>query len=288
MKAMSQLRGGIKRVLRPFCLRVTGGEEPRRCEFPPSVRVRSPQETLRVCRELIANKTRGAYLRFGDGDVNLLHGEDELFQSSDVHLSKEMQEAFDLQGVGIMKALPLHSPRFGIWPGMEPGIHGAEDEWTERLLAHCYPYFIGTPIYSAVALPYIAAFDPATAVDFLRFLKEQSPIFVGNGNVSEGIVSKLFGETAHIRTPDHSSYAEIDRIEQETVDCLRQFERKFKVIVIAMGCSGRVLAKRIYQGGSNVFLFDFGSLLDALCGWNTRAWMELAPYDVRELLIKLE
>ena len=51
-----------------------------------------------------------------------------------------------------------------------------------------------------------------------------------------------------------------------------------------MGCPGRVLAKRIYLQDFNVFLFDSGSLLDALCGWKTRAWMDLAPFDVRGLL----
>jgi len=92
--------------------------------------VQSPYDTIKACKELIANKKRGAYLRFGDGDVNLLDGADDMLQSCSAQLSREIREAFNLQGEGIMKCLPLHSPRFGIWPGMAPGIHGADDEWT--------------------------------------------------------------------------------------------------------------------------------------------------------------
>lgn len=273
------LKLGINQRIRQWA-----GRDSPTMEFPPCVRIQSPADTLKVCMELISSGIRGAYLRFGDGDVNLLHGERELLQSSSVRLSQEMEEAFSLQGAGIIKALPLHSQRFGIWPGMRPGIHGVDDEWAERLLTRCYPYFIGAPIYSSVALAYLAAFDSLTATNFLRFLKEQSPIFVGNMNVPEEVIHQLFNSVFSIRTPERNSYDEIDRIEQETIACAKQFEGAYKVVVVAMGCSGRILAKRIYQRESNLFLFDFGSLLDAFCGWNTRAWMDLAPYDVRILL----
>ena len=33
------------------------------------------------------------------------------------------------------------------------------------------------------------------------------------------------------------------------------------------------MQKRLWYKLDNVFLFDFGSLIDALCDWNTREWI---------------
>ena len=59
-----------------------------------------------------------------------------------------------------------------------------------------------------------------------------------------------------------------------------------------MGCSGRVLAKRLYNNVENIFLFDFGSLMDILCGWDTRAWISLnknkVTHNVEKILAALQ
>jgi hypothetical protein len=170
---------------------------------------------------------------------------------------------------------------------MAPGIHGADDAWTENVLSRCYLYFVGTPIHTSNALAYLAAFEPSVALKFLRFLNSQTSFFVGNRNVPPDITRRLFGTTSHICAPERNSYADIDRVEQETVAHLERAGDNFCLVVLAMGCAGRVLQKRVLRSGYNAFLFDFGSLLDALCGWRTRAWMDLAPYDMRELLERL-
>lgn len=255
--------------------------------LPKCVRVESPRDTLSACANVIETAKRGAYLRFGDGDVNLLRREDELLQRASDELSIEMEETFELCGSGVLKALPLHSPRFGIWPGMRPGVHGSSDEWAERLLRRCLPFFIGTPIYSSNALAYCAVFDPAPAVDFLKLLRKDATIFVGNGDVPRSIVDRLFGDVPHVRTPARDSYRELPRVDAETQALLDE-GNEFAVIPIAMGCAGRVLAKRLLSSGRDVFCFDFGSLLDSLCGWRTRAWIERAEFDSDRFLTDLE
>ena len=76
----------------------------------------------------------------------------------------------------------------------------------------------------------------------------------------------------------------IDRILQETLERATSPGGDWRAVVVAAGAAGKVLQKRLYRRRVSVFSFDFGSLMDAFCGWRTRAWMELAPYDVRELL----
>ena len=51
-----------------------------------------------------------------------------------------------------------------------------------------------------------------------------------------------------------------------------------------MGCSGRALQKRLWNNLDNVFLFDFGSLMDAICGWPTRQWIDLTHFDTKQFL----
>lgn len=251
-------------------------------EFPSCICIQSPAVTLSVCRDLICNEVKGAYLRFGDGDVLLMSGQNDSLQTADRRLAMEMQEAFNLSGPGIMKCLAIHSRRFGLWPGMAPGVHEVDDVQACKLLARCHRYFIGTPIYSPVALAYAVVFDQPLALSFLRFLKDRAPfLFIGNQNVPDEVLSRLFGSsTERISTPSKNSYAEIDRIESDARRALDARKDRFSVIIVAMGCSGRALAKRIYMGGYNAFLFDFGSLLDAFCGWKTRTWIKKAPDDL--------
>jgi hypothetical protein len=230
-------------------------------------------------------KMRGAYLRFGDGDVFLLTGLNEAYQSADSHLAIEMQQAFALHGPGIMKCLMIHTAQFGLWPGMAPGIHEVEDATARHLLSNTYKYFIGNVIYSPVALPYAAVFQPQLAIEFLKFLKTSNPVlFVGNRDIPDEIVCRLFGPIPRVPTPSSNSFTEIARIEADIQSVLDSHSKRFGIIITAMGCSGRPLAKRIYSQGYNVFIFDFGSLLDAFCGWNTRTWIRIAPTDVRWLL----
>jgi len=274
-------KGRIRAVAR--ALRGTGLN--RRIAFPDCIRVQSPDETLRVASHLIRTARRGAYLRFGDGEVNLLDGSGPAAaQRSTPLLAEEIREAFALGGPGIMKSLMIHSPRFGIFPGMVPGIHGVTDAWAEKLLSRCYPYFIGQCIYSHAALAYLSAFEPRRAIEFLTLLKAHTPVLVGNENIPPHIVSSLFGDTIHVKVPAQDAYRDIDRILQETLERATSPGGDWRAVVVAAGAAGKVLQKRLYRRRVSVFSFDFGSLMDAFCGWRTRAWMELAPYDVRELL----
>lgn len=273
-KSKCFIKTTIQKTVQSFC-RITNSH--CKIDFPSSIKIQSPRFTLERCAEFMINRNRGAYLRFGDGDINLMEECGELLQSSDKNLAKEMREAFSLSGEGIVKSLPLHSHKFGIMPGMKPGIHGSSDEWCDAILQRCFQYFIGEKIYSSVALPYVAVFEYEYAVEFLTLLRSFNPIFVGNENIGAEVLEKLFGENVHIKTPDKQSYQQIDRIEQDTLRAIHARKRQFEIVVVAMGCSGRVLEKRIIKNTDlPVFLFDFGSLLDIFCGWNTRAWMDLA------------
>jgi hypothetical protein len=256
--------------------------------FVQNVTIKSSIETLTDIQNAIFNKEIGAYMRFGDGDIFLMLGKDDLLHQSEKKIAKEMREAMSLKANNIHKAFPLHSKLFGYEKGMTQNMHLVSDSDALKFIAVTSSFINLKNIYTPVALHYLAAFNQEACVQFLRFLRSTNPIFVGNKNLDSELLRKLFSET-HIKTPASNSYLEIDRIEKELIQELDKKKNEFQVIVVAMGCPGRILQKRILKKGYNVYLFDFGSLLDALNNDNTRLWIDLAggTENLKNILNKL-
>jgi hypothetical protein len=174
---------------------------------------------------------------------------------------------------------------------MYPGNHQCDKNWADNLLTRVKPFWGGEfqDIYSPVALHFLSSIYSTKAFDFLKFLKNKKPFaLVGNQNIPSEIVNKLFGsECHHIKTPSENSFGEIDQVEFSLNNLYHNIKKDYYIIITSMGCSGRVLQKRIIKNYNNVFVFDFGSLMDALCGWNTRAWIELTKFDKDKFLNNL-
>jgi len=245
-------------------------------KFPACVRIQDPYTTLKEVQRCISEKIPGIYLRFGDGDVNIIRGKPTIAEQSSPKFAEEMREAFALYGEGIIKCLMIHSNKFGKMPEMRPGEHEMDSGMAEAELKRCFEYFIGCRIYSHAALSYTAVYDRVFTLQFLKFLKSTHPLLVGNQDLSPRVAEQLFGRRSFIGTPSRDAYRDMDRIQKEVVTLLREQTPEFKVCVLSMGCAGRVLAKRIYLEKMPVFFFDFGSLMDAFCGNHSRAWIEMA------------
>ena len=247
----------------------------------------SPQSTLNAIESCIINNQAGCYLRFGDGDVFLLSGRDDMLQKSNIYLAKEMHEALMVKGDNIFKCLTIHSEVFGFEKEMFSGNHKNTEQLALELMRIAFPYFVGYKIYSPVALHYEASYNVSRANSFLRTLKSKTNIFIGNESISSDVMRLLFGNVLHIKTPSENAYDQIDRIEKEAIDALIKIS-DFSVVCVAMGCSGRPLMKRLWGKKFNIFLFDFGSLLDGICGNQTRTWMKVVNIDYMRLLKGLQ
>lgn len=225
-------------------------------------------QTLKEIEDCILKQIPGGYLRFGDGDIYLLNGNDDSYQEGGTAISKEIEEAFNIKSKTVYKSIPAHSRLFGYRPAK---IEGALIPDIEAALYYyrVKKFFKGQRIYSAVALQFLFINNRELCLRFLRLIKSNDPIFIGNSEIDKSLVQFLFGGD-FIRTPPINAYKEIDRIEKETVALLGD---SFKFLVIAMGCSGRVLQKRLLLRELNVFIFDFGSLIDALNNTSSRSWI---------------
>lgn len=250
------------------------------------------KETLLKIKNIISQKEKGAYLRFGDGDVNLATGTRELMQSFNPNLQKEMIEAFLLEAPTIIRGFPLYSKEFnGYEEGMFPGNHTGPSEWFMDLLNKIKHLWKGDnqDLYSHAALCFAATQYPDFCINILRFIKKSNcAILIGNEKIPNSIKNLLFGEECiFIPAPSSNSYNKIDLLEEKCLEICKN-NKEYKIIITSMGCSGRALQKRLWKKLNNVFLFDFGSLMDALCGFNSRAWIELTKFDEKKFLKQLE
>jgi hypothetical protein len=246
----------------------------------------SPKQTLDDIENAIINNRVGCYLRFGDGDIFLATGRDDMLQKSSAKLKDEMHEALLIKGEYVFKCLMIHSELFGYEKEMFLGNHKNTDMQSLDLIRIAFPYFIGYKIYSPVALHFEATYNVTRANIFLKHLKSRTQIFIGNENISSEIVKKLFGNASHIKTPSQNAYDKIERIEKETIKTLDNLSQ-YCVVCLAMGCAGRPMIKRLFSRNYNIFLFDFGSLLDGICGDQSRTWMKVVNVDYNALLVGL-
>ncbi len=244
-------------------------------------------ETLQTIQNIIIDKKKGAYLRFGDGDFALAHGIRSGTHEFSTALQNEIIETFGMNDPYIIKTLLLLCQEHG-GPEVEMfyGEHlpetdciavrkKAEKIWGKEI----------DHIYSPVALPYTAVHIPNICIAFLKFIQRQKCVlFVGNESTPSNIIHRLFGNCDIVGTPSRTAYVDIDRIEKECLIKLSPQNNEYKIAIISCGNTGRVLIKRLWPQIENIFFFDMGSLMDALCGWKIRGWIRRTHFNESVIL----
>ena len=245
-------------------------------------------ETLETIKEIILNEKKGALLRFGDGDIALANGARSGSHEFSLELQKEMIETFGMNDPCILKTLPFLNYEFG---GPEVEFFYGKNQLNEE--KYNYVFQVAQPIwgaeienvYSPLALAYTSVAMPTECIDFLKFLRSQNcELFIGNRATLRGNISLLFRSCQIVGTPSKCAYKEIDRIEQECLEKIPAQSTDYRVIIVSCGNTGRVLIKRLWPQLDNVFFFDFGSLMDALCGLKCRGWIKTTHFNARQFL----
>lgn len=233
-------------------------------------------ETVHKITAIINAQQKGAYLRIGDGDTALANGLSSGTHQGNEPLRLEEQEVLRMEGPTIIKTLPL-----------DPHVHQKTNDYYDAhlkperiqlIINEAMPWWSSDRhVYSPYFLTHYAITDLPRCIDFLVFLKKANcPLLVGNEQIPNDLRSLFFGpQCAFVSAPARNAYTAIDRIERETIQALKQLDpQKYHVIILSCGNTGRVLTKRLYDKvGDNFFFFDFGSLMDAACGFKTRIWI---------------
>jgi len=259
-------------------------------EFP-KLYFHNSHEMIDKIKEIITSRKKGALLRFGDGDLYIAKGGKSNHQKPDKKLAREMREAFQLDGPSIMKTLPIDCVTLSDEAEYMPKGMKTNLKWAKRFLNHAkdlWPSEI-TDVYSTWSLPFLALQHSDDLVDFFRFLKSSNCcLLIGNSKIPRHLIDTLFGKDCHfIKTPGRNTYKNIDKFEMKCLENIPDND-EYKIIITSMGCPGRVLQKRLWKKLDNVFFFDFGSLMDALCGWKTRRWIRDSKFDGKYFVERLK
>ena len=243
--------------------------------FRNGVEFQSVTATFNRLFENLKSKQKTIYLRFGDGEVNLINGRSHKDQKTSKEVVQELKQSFALKGDGVIKGLPLHSDIFGTEEFMEEGVHWRKDDEVVRLLSGCFEYFIGTNIYSSVPIHYLMVYEKDLVISFLREIKAQSPIFVGGEHNSSSVIKDVIGATEFITVSDQSAYEDIAAVEKTLRSSIASRGSDFTVVVFSCGVLAKALSKRLWLASDlgTLYLFDLGSVIDVFHGRDGWTWV---------------
>lgn len=262
-----------------------------------SIQFVSCRNTLLKVLHDIRSKQAGLYLRFGDGDYNIANGENDMLARVTPSFQIWMRRAMSLSGDSILICMPHHCKEIGtVEEGMCGGNHECPFSYVQRFVSTLYPLRAALPthIYTNVALGYCASHDPDLVLEVHKELKTHPILYIGNENYSQEFLQKLFGNTVKtIYTKERDSYFqhdfifyEFERLYQDQLKSMDYF-----VVIMAAGCAGRALSAELHdrylREKPNFYVFDYGSLLDYLWGYKSRAYMDIDPPKVDYILSNL-
>ena len=255
-------------------------------KIAPNLKFHSTQNTLDKIKEIISNKEKGAFIRFGKRELGIAHGKNNPNKNS---LEFELVEAISLNDNNYLKSLPIHSMGLQTY---EYGIWDTNFNQCIEILKKSKRLWGGDirDVYSSPALYFTAILNPIELIRLLRLINHHSDkcIFVGNRKIPQSIIKTLFGNNStFIPAPEKNAYNQIDRIELECLENIPN-NNEYKTIIISIGVAGKVLQKRLWEKLDNVFLLDFGSLIDALCGWETRSWIRKRKFNHKQFIDRLK
>lgn len=247
--------------------------------------------TVNTCIEHIKNNKRGLYLRYGDGDYNIVRWIPDMLCIPTNEFVSWMKISMSLRGDTIMTCIPHHCRLLNtLEDGICPGNHEYDGNNVMMYLQILNNYApLPSNIYSNIALSYSSSRNPQLVVELHKVLKRRHIVFFGNMTYTDSFLKLLFGEKLdRINTNARDSYLDHDTKMNE-FDILyknKLVSMDYFVIIMAAGCGGRAYSAELYRKyDSNFFIFDYGSLIDYLAGENTRAYMDIDPPQ-REYILK--
>jgi len=253
----------------------------------------STRDTLTTCMDFIKNNKRGMYLRYGDGDYNIVRGIPDMLCRPTENFIKWMKISMSIREDAVMTCIPHHCKELNtIEEGICPGNHeyGSKQVLSYVKILNTYSP-LPNKIYSNIALSYCSSHDPDYVIDMHNILKTKNIVFFGNKTYSDDFLKVLFGEKIHrIDTNQRDSYLDHDNVMNNFDMVYNNYliNYEYFVIIIAAGCGGRAYSAELYMKYNTCFfIFDYGSLLDYLAGQNTRDYMGIDPPKQEYILNKL-
>lgn len=225
----------------------------------PAFEVATTAETYWAIRSKLLHKKPFAYVRYGDGEMNLMLGEGGGGQRPDPKLGLETRELFDLNDSRLMLGLSMHR--------YEEGMEGLFESWPQPQ----YEQFKQPRRFENAIMPhYYLTFKPALMKNLMNDIREARPIHVG-WSMTDSLIRSL-NPGGGVAIPELDAYDQIDRITDDVLQMVGE-DGPMPMITLAAGPMKCALVGRILERNVPVQIVDLGSVVDFVTGVNSRSWI---------------
>jgi len=244
-------------------------------------------DTVNMVCYSIQHKISGKYLRFGDGDFNLMEGIPDMLSRSSVELQEDLITTFKSFDKCDMLAVNYHCNELNtLEPKMRNGVHEVQFKTVKLNIDKVLSNYSNLKcLYSAVSLHHEMIINPTNYVKLLRIIKQNTnTIILHDKSFNLDTLAGYFGKYHSIPANGNNSYTEKHRICADFDKIISQ-SKGYTTIILALGCGGRaichLLEKILLQYDIQAFILDFGSSIDVLMNKDTRLWINYTQPNIR-------
>ncbi|NIJ45775.1 hypothetical protein FHR24_002246 [Wenyingzhuangia heitensis] len=220
------------------------------------------------------------YVRFGDGEFLTLLGKNHRNYKYNNNLAKELEASFLVEDIDYLISLPISYPYDGYWVRGIYGRFNWENKMIDLIGENSYKL---KPVYHNPCIIHIMMiFKPKKLKELLdNYVRPKKKMFVGGASKEDA--EKLYGNIDYyIQTPFKHAYERIG----EWWPLVEENMHNVDLIIPSIGSSSNVVQVRLWNAGIRCFVFDFGSVIDAVSLKQTRTWIRLQGHKVLNILSK--
>lgn len=223
----------------------------------------------------LKNKENFFFLRYGDGDLNLMNGlPGEQRHKNSSSLKKELIESFLIDDSRYWQA----STAFSYNDGTDSYFWIASDKEKmafDRNLQRIQNKFRPNKIfYHTLAIQYLFEKETEWFIDWLKFLKDRKVLLIaGDALCGKKLVQRAYNISTEISFPGtKNAYYSLP----EKMDKINKEVERHDVIIPVIGMATRVLGKRLFKNfAGQKTLIDMGVTTDALAEATHRGWTKI-------------
>ncbi len=219
------------------------------------------------------------FLRYGDGEVRAMMGEDCPWFKTSEGLVKELNESFVIDHPDYLLALGINMP---FEPGMSKGVFAPynDNDELEGFLLEKGLIKPDKTFENQIFFHYLSVFDSELMFNFFeKYIRPKRKVFIGC--TPKDTAEKLYGHIDYyINIPPKNAYDSIDSWWPELLSSISSVD----LVIPSAGAASNVIGKRLWELDKRVHVIDVGSIIDAVEGNTTRKWIKLVGHRIQKVL----
>ena len=248
------------------------------------------QQTLNELRDKLRSESKVCYVRFGDGDFNIMSNSGRCIEHDySPELQAELLESFKINEPNYIRGAMVNEPTFNgrVLEDRKLNENNAILDFIDKTIDDKE-----FKLYSHVLLTFAAVSSQPLFIKFLdNFIRPKKKMFIGS--VDKESIEKLVGPIDYyVKIPVaevdeqgvfRGAYYSIDEWWPKVLENIGDVD----LVLPTAGMAGRVACKRIWNLDVDVHCIELGSIVDAVIDKESRGWIARTDKNlIKNLLIK--